>query len=388
MPALTSKTISSTPAPTAGATRLWDDQVPGLHLEVRSSGTRTYRLRYREQTGRQRTLKIGKVGEVTHGQARKVARQHMARVRLGESPAAELEEARQAPKLDDIASRSLDDAINLKPQTLRDYQSQYRRYIKPTLGQRTVQSIDRGEVARVLDGVPGHVNRNRVRALFSRIMAHAMRRGHIDRNPVQAIPKAREQGREEYLTADQLRDVWQACEDEREDPMGAAVIQLLMLTGARKREALRSQWADFDLQSGKWSKPQATSKSGKRHVVYLDAEAVGLLQRLAASSNGPCVFPSNTHPDRPRVDMRKVWTRVQRRAGLQVGYRLHDLRHSYCSMLAANGATATAIQQLVGHSSLAVTQKYCHGHEDSLRRTVDAHGMGNVVSLEERRKAA
>jgi site-specific recombinase XerD len=57
--------------------------------------------------------------------------------------------------------------------------------------------------------------------------------------------------------------------------------------------------------------------------------------------------------------MRAGIKRQEKRAGLRVtGW--HVLRHSFCSHLAMRGAPAIAIEELAGHSSIAVTNRYMH----------------------------
>ena len=57
----------------------------------------------------------------------------------------------------------------------------------------------------------------------------------------------------------------------------------------------------------------------------------------------------------------RVWfARAQRSAGLEAKGAIHRLRHTFCSILAAEGAPAKAIQDLAGHASIATTMKYMH----------------------------
>lgn len=57
----------------------------------------------------------------------------------------------------------------------------------------------------------------------------------------------------------------------------------------------------------------------------------------------------------------RVWfERAQRKAGIEVTGAIHRLRHTFCSMLAAEGATPMAIMKLAGHASIETTMKYMH----------------------------
>jgi site-specific recombinase XerD len=51
---------------------------------------------------------------------------------------------------------------------------------------------------------------------------------------------------------------------------------------------------------------------------------------------------------------------AERRAGLRKGGRVHILRHTFCSRLAARNVPMLSIKELVGHQSLETTQRYMH----------------------------
>ena len=59
------------------------------------------------------------------------------------------------------------------------------------------------------------------------------------------------------------------------------------------------------------------------------------------------------------IDLRPTWKRVRKRAGLN-GVRLHDLRHTYASLLINNGATLAVVGACLGHSAIQTTMRYCH----------------------------
>jgi site-specific recombinase XerD len=71
-------------------------------------------------------------------------------------------------------------------------------------------------------------------------------------------------------------------------------------------------------------------------------------------------------PDYPR----KWWDEAVLKSGI-VHYRWHDNRHTFCSRLAMRGVNLKAIQTLAGHKTLAMTGRYAHLDDASLRVAVD-----------------
>jgi integrase len=153
------------------------------------------------------------------------------------------------------------------------------------------------------------------------------------------------------------------------------------LCGCRKSEALPAQWPDFDLSgAGVWTKPPSATKSGKRHRTPLAPETVALLASLAtteAAEAGPFAALRGW-------ELSRAWQSIRREAGL-ADVRLHDLRHSFASLLASSGTSLQVIGALLGHSQISTTQRYAHLLDDALRSATAKVGQavrgnaGNVV---------
>jgi integrase len=163
----------------------------------------------------------------------------------------------------------------------------------------------------------------------------------------------------------------------------------LLLTGARKGEALSATWDQFDLVAGVWTKPHALTKQKADHRIPLSAPARQLFARLHQKSEGsPWVFPGRR--GRHREDTKYAWARICKTAGI-TGLRVHDLRHSYASTLAGAGVSLPTIGALLGHSMPSTTARYAHLLDDPLRAATERAGAiitgketAEIVSLRER----
>ena len=144
---------------------------------------------------------------------------------------------------------------------------------------------------------------------------------------------------------------------------------MLILTGARKREVLDAKWEDFDFIRRLWRIP--TTKLGKpRHVPLSD----GVLNLLSAMERkGDWVF-ANPKTNKPFVSIFCAWNTARAKAGLS-DVRVHDLRHSFASLLINSGRSLYEVQKLLGHTQVKTTQRYAHLAPETLL------AAGNAATL-------
>jgi integrase len=70
-------------------------------------------------------------------------------------------------------------------------------------------------------------------------------------------------------------------------------------------------------------------------------------------------------------EIRRFWHGIQREVGIP-DVRIHDLRHTFASLLVSGGASLEMIGKLLGHSQMQTTQRYAHLMDSPLRAGVDA----------------
>jgi integrase len=166
----------------------------------------------------------------------------------------------------------------------------------------------------------------------------------------------------------------------------------LLLTGARRGELLAATWTDIDLGAGIWTKPGATTKQTTEHRVPLAAPARELLTAMQAQAGAAAVylFPARGGGHRPHIN--EAWIQLRTAAGLP-GVRLHDLRHSFASLLASSGSSLPLIGALLGHTTPVTTARYAHLFDDVQRSAVERVGAiierresAEIVPLERQRR--
>ena len=224
-----------------------------------------------------------------------------------------------------------------------------------------------------------------------------------DRRWRQPCARFREQGRERYLSTDELARLGQVLRageidglawprekgraaskhdrkpDKRKTLLSKHVIaafRLLLFTGCRLREILRLRWSEVDLERGLLLLPD--SKTGRKTVV-LNAPARQVLTDMREISAGEYVILGDD-PKKPRADLQKPWDLVKHHAKLE-GVRLHDLRHTHASVGAGAGLGLQIIGKLLGHKHADTTARYAHLADDPLRRASDRIGSEIAAAL-------
>ncbi|MGE3151058.1 MAG: tyrosine recombinase XerC [Nitrospiraceae bacterium] len=156
-----------------------------------------------------------------------------------------------------------------------------------------------------------------------------------------------------------------------------AILETLYSTGARVSELVRLNREDLDLVNGL---ARLSGKGRKERIVPIGAVAIEAINqyqagesRLAESAKSDRTSPVFLNHRGGRLTVRSVERIVARYSGALPGGRVspHALRHSFATHLLDEGADLRAIQELLGHTSLATTQRYTHVATDHLMSVYD-----------------
>jgi integrase len=391
---LTDIIVKRLPVPAAGYEIAWDAQVAGFGARVTAGGARSFILNYRTRIGRARRFTIGAFPNWSAGAARDEARRLKTQIDRGGDPLGEFKAGRAAPTVSDLCDRFVAEHLPRKrPSTQKSYSQQIAAEIRPALGRFKVADVSYGDVDRLHRKITARgkaYRANRVIATLSKMFSMAIKWRMRTDNPCKGVERNDEHKRRRYLSTDELARLTAALAGA-EDQQSADIIRLLLLTGARRGETLQARWADIDLASGTWRKPAASTKQKTLHEIPLSAAARSLLSDLRRNSlaSAEWVFPAaGGH----RKDIKDSWASICAVAGIK-GARVHDLRHTYASVLASAGLSLPIIGQLLGHTTPITTARYAHLFDDPLRAAAERAGAiitgaesAKVVPLSDRRR--
>jgi integrase len=161
-----------------------------------------------------------------------------------------------------------------------------------------------------------------------------------------------------------------------EKPSVIAAIRLLLFTGCRVGEILSLQWSHVHLDRRLLLLPD--SKTGAK-AVYLSEPAIRVLTGIKRDPTSDYVLAGAYH-GKPIVSLRKPWVNICTAAKID-NLRLHDLRHSFASIGAADGLSLQMIGALLGHSQPTTTARYAHLAASPLHDAVDAIGAKIAAAM-------
>ncbi len=319
----------------------------------------------------------------------------------------------------DYARRWSESLAHLRPGTRANIEGRLRTHLIPHFGQMSLAAIRPVDVRTWLslmmkkDRAPSTVNAT-YRTL-SKILRTAEIDGLIVRSPCIGIELARETSQEEmrFLEPAEIHRLAEAI-DERYRPL----IYTAAYTGMRWGELAGLRVERLNLLRGTVDVVQAftevsghlhlgPTKTGARRTVVLPrflAQMLGEHIGRYPSADGYVFTSAEGTPLRRRNFYKRHFKRAVSAAGLDLGLRFHDLRHTCAALLIAQGHHPKTIQEHLGHSSIRLTlDRYGHLYPsltEKLRQGLEAvyeesraawmrpeSEIGGVASADETAKA-
>lgn len=342
--------------------------VTGLKfVKSRKSSTWLYRYVYE---GKKESKVLGKYPDLSMPEAINLALRNQAQLAKGINPFAEMQKQAAMPTLKEFFEKYYLPHAKQNKKSWKDDQSRFTNHLQETLGSVKVDQITAAmlsdTLAQVKESGCKNATVNRTRALLSSILKMAFDRELIDQNPMMRVKKYVEKNQiERYLSEDELKRLMQVLANPKaygiENQIIIGIVEMLLLTGARKGEVLHLRWSDLDQSNHLWKLNE--NKSGKPRVIQLNTEAQRIVRGMLRKHE--YVF-ANPETGQPYNDIRKSFQKILNAANIQ-NFRIHDLRHNFASMAVNNGCDIYVVQHLLGHASPTTTQRYAHLRQDTLR---------------------
>lgn len=216
-------------------------------------------------------------------------------------------------------------------------------------------------------------SRNRKTACLKSFFKWLFQEEHIDRDLASSLICPKPQAKlPHFLSVDEALALVQALShsssttSEQTLKRDRALILLLYGGGLRVSEACQLKWKEIDESQ---STLRIRGKGDKERLVVLPPFCLKAVLALK-TNHSAYVFGDKPLNTRTAYQIVRDWGC---RAGLLKPLHPHALRHSFATHMLSSGSDLRTLQEMLGHESLAATQKYTHLSLDALARTLQSH---------------
>lgn len=344
-------------------TELVSEERSGLYIELRntSKGEGTYYLRYKDNANKSCHVYIGRTTAISLADARKKVFEFKAGLTNVEEVVSVKVETKAEMTLNALWLEYFEFAKSTKRSWKRDEQL-WRLRIKPRFGHLKLSEISVRQIQTLMmdirkEGLAGATADHHAQ-LMRRLGTMAVKWNYLEVNFARGIQLYHEFNEVNNIPDDvhlqKLLNVLQTDENRQI----CLLVQFLLMTGARRGEAVTMQYKDVSIEQKLWTIPHTLSKSKRTRFIPLNESALEVLAQIERKPEDVYVF-ANPETGLPFVSVFKPWDRIRKNAGMPT-LRMHDLRHAYASMCVNNGCTIYEVSQLLGHADTRVTQRYAH----------------------------
>ncbi|MGE4369647.1 MAG: tyrosine-type recombinase/integrase [Burkholderiaceae bacterium] len=374
---------------------IFDTEQTGFAVQKTITGSMSYVVLYRNAQKKQRQERLAKVGDISATAARAVAKAQLDALQ-NQKKGRPRGRMIVAPTMDEFFFKTFLPKVKLQSRSYATHASIYRNHIQPEFGHCRLTEISDDDMVAyagrlrekpVAGGrwakhcqkplAQGTVKRILilVRHIFNEAIRH--KGTTVTENPTHAIQLTTVRkvvGK--FLTRPQLTALLQAAEESHNKNL-PDILRVMGATGLRRDNVLAMRWCWFDPARGTLTIPAEADKAKRGYVLHLSAGVLALLRRRWEDTDSEWVF-SNPKTGKPYHSCWSAWVTVRNKAGLP-GLRMHDLRHTYASLLLDNGSDIVDVQQALGHTQLKTTAVYLHLTE--ARKRLHANAAAQASGL-------
>ncbi len=358
-----------------------DTKEAGLALFVSPKGTKAWTMRYRNTSGKQRRISLGRYPTIGVAAARKRAKEIAVDVANGNDPALEKRKAKAESKAEKVSTvgdlidsyfdaaskgrqRPGDKVQPKRASTMKNEREYFERLIRPKFGKLPISELDRPTLQKFLnlvgDNSPSAARqcRNVVRQAYNFAIWQEYT---IKANPAVLVSVTSPEPRKRVLKDFELAAIWNACKTPHNveglsmSPTMGLSLMFAIVTLQRGGEVISLHTDELIISERSWLLPSMRSKNHREHLIPLSDLALSLIDKSLAHNNvvQGFVFPS------PRGDgpiTRHAFTRACKRLTSALGIdnaTPHDFRRTGATNLTSEriGIRRFHVSQVLNHSS-------------------------------------
>ena len=213
----------------------------------------------------------------------------------------------------------------------------------------------------------------------------------IDNNPAQNIETPKKEKRmPRYLTLDDSKKLLNVTMDENDEnkERDYAIITIFLNCGLRLSELVGINISDINFDDYKLN---VIGKGNKERTIYLNKACVNAIRayldvrpkvaiKVDDKNSQKALFLSKRHERISNRTVQYIVDKELRKAGLDTSkYSTHKLRHTAATLMYQYGnVDIRALQELLGHESIATTEIYTHVNNQQARNAVESNPLANL----------
>jgi len=248
-------------------------------------------------------------------------------------------------------------------------ESLFRLWIKPTMGAKPFKDISTFDLERLKKNMlkAGRAPRSVEYALttLGQIFRHAERLDYYQGDiPTTKVKKPKyDNKRVRFLSHNEAHNLLEILKGKSQETYEMALLSLHC--GLRAGEVFSLTWKDVDLDHGLITLLDTKNKA-KNRVVSMTADVKNIFMQMDQGGKQDLIFPDRKTGG-IRKQISKSFPRSVTEAGLNEGIEdrrqrvtFHTLRHTFASWLVMEGISLYDVKELLGHATLAMTERYAH----------------------------
>jgi len=356
----------------------------GFGVRVTANGTRAFVLNFRIR-GREHRFTIGAWPDWSVLKAVREARELRQRIDRGENPLSDreptIETTNVGAVLDDFIARyARNPRQPLRQRTGDDYESMFRRLVKPRIGRLGIYEIRRSHLIQMLDEIEevnGPVAADRALACTRKAFNWFATRDDQFNVPVvrgMARIRPKQRARSRVLSDDEIRTIWPLLNTAG---TFGAMVKVLLLTAQRRDEVAGMVRSEIG-SDGTWTIPAERYKTGVANFVPLSKAALDIIAAQPVNDSN-YVFASRAGT--PFSGFSKSKAALDRAVSAAaatpiLNWTLHDLRRTAKTLMVRAGVRPDISERVLGHVIAGVEgvydrHVYEHEKREALTRLAD-----------------
>jgi len=212
--------------------------------------------------------------------------------------------------------------------------------------------------------------------LLKRFVEYARKSGKVPTNPLAGVALLRKPNVRRVLISEE-----QAAQlVEKAEALLRPIVLVAYDTGMRRNEILKLRWDQVDLREACLRLCAEDTKTDRPRNVYLTSRTLAAIRAVPRHVRSPYVFV-NPHTGRPWINIRRMWRRSCKAAGLAEGVWFHDTRRSFCTNARRRKVPESVVMRMSGHRTRTVFDRYNIVEDEDVKDAVAQLEAGAAAVL-------